>query len=136
MTHIQEKIWNIGLVVEDIEKFPQTYKTILQDKYKDGTCQTILRRKINKLCKKGIVFVTNIPGTRFGEKIFYVFPKDYHILIVGGRMGSNVYCFFDYKKISNFYIELNKHYWTLTEGRWIKHYDKRRLFQGHVLKWI
>jgi len=136
MTDIQEKLWNISLVVEDIKKFPQTYKTILQDKCHDGTCQIILRRKLNKLCKQGIVFVTNIPGTRFGEKIFYSFPKDYNILIMAGRIGSDVYCFFEYTKISMFYIKLTEHYWKLTDGRWEKHYNEKRLFQGNALKWI
>lgn len=135
MTTIQEKLWNIHLVVEDIQKFPQTYKTILGENCHDGTCQTILRRKLNKLCRRGTIFVTNIPGTRFGEKIFYFFPKKYHIIIVGGRTGSDVYCFFKYKQISKFYIEMNE-YWHLRKGRWEEYNEPKRLFQGHVLKWV
>ena len=54
---IKKKLWDINLLVDEIKQFPQTYKTILKDEYNDGTCQIILRRKINKLCKKGVVCI-------------------------------------------------------------------------------
>jgi len=131
---VQDKVWNIDLVVEDIKKFPQTYNTILEDEYKNNTYQTIIRRKLNKLCKDGEIFRTNIPGTRFGKIIYYYEPKDYNILIEAGRIGSSVYCFFEYEKKGKFYITL-KDYWVLKGGNWIKEKDKV-LFGGNVLKWI
>jgi len=131
---VQEKVWNIELVVEDIKKFPQTYNTILGDEYKNNTFQTIIRRKLNKLCKSGEIFKTNIPGTRFGKLIFYHEPKDYHLLFEAGRVGSSVYCFFDYQKKGKFYIQIEE-YWILKGGNWIPGKDKV-IFGGNVLKWL
>lgn len=131
---IRKKLWNIEYVVEDIKKFPQTYNTILKNLSKDGTCQTILRRKLNSLCKEGTICRTSIPGTRFGKAIFYAIPNNYHILIEGDRVGSNVYSFFDFKPLSRYYIHLLE-FWVLKKGLWIKRYDKR-VFEGNVLKWI
>lgn len=131
---VQEKVWNIELVVEDIKKFPQTYNTILGDEYKNNTFQTIIRRKLNKLCKSGEIFKTNIPGTRFGKIIFYHEPKDYNLLFEAGRLGSSVYCFFEYEKKGKFYIQLEE-YWILKGGNWIPGQDKV-IFGGNVLKWL
>jgi hypothetical protein len=131
---IRNKLWNIELIIEDIKLFPQTYNTILQDLYKDGTCQLILRRKLNNLCKEGKICKTTIPGTRFGKIIFYHIPKKYFILIEGDRIGSNVYIFFNYEKLSKFYIKLNEH-WILSHGLWIKK-DNKIIFGGSILKWI
>ena len=130
----RQKLWNIEEVIKDINEFPQTYDTILGDNKSDGTCQFILRRKLNILCKEGKVCKGVIPGTRFGKVIFYSNPKKYHILIIGTRTGSEVFSFFEYKKISKFYIVVNK-YWKLDGGTWIKGYNKR-FFDGDVLKWM
>ena len=132
---IKEKLWNISLVVEDIKRFPQTYNTILQDKTKDGTCQLILRRKLNKLVKDGFIFKTIIPGTRFGKVIFFYMPKEYHILIEADRTGSKVYCFFKYIKLSKFYIKVEE-YWELKNGEWKKQQEEKTFFEGNILKFI
>jgi len=134
MSDVQEKIWNIGLVIEDIKNFPQTYNSILKELCNSGTCQTILRRKLNKLCKSGEVCKTNIPGTRFGKVIFYYIPKSYNILIEGTRIGSEVFCFFKYKKRGRFYIDVDE-LWKLKGGAW-KKIKKRTFFEGNVLKFI
>ena len=134
MEEIRRKVHNIELVVADIEKFPQTYNTILQGLKKDGTCQTILRRKLNRLCKEGIICKTSIPGTRFGKAIFFVNPKEYYILVEAGRMGSQVYCFFGYIQHSKYWLQLND-YWILKDGLWVKE-NAKMLFEGNVIKWI
>lgn len=134
MEDIQEKIWDISLVVDEIKNFPQTYKSILQDLCSSGTCQTILRRKLNKLCKSGDICKTNIPGTRFGKVIFYCVPKDYHILIEATRLGSDVYCFFDFKRKGRYYIDVEK-LWQLKNGKWNER-EKKTFFEGNVLKFI
>jgi hypothetical protein len=132
---IKEKLWNIELVVEEIKKFPQTYKTILGEYYKDGTCQLILRRKINTLCKEGTICKTTIPGTRFGQVILYTLPKTYYIIVESGRLSNNVYCFFDYKKVSRFYISISK-CWKLDGIKWNEVNNETILFEGNVLKFI
>jgi len=134
MKKIREKVYNIDLVIEEIKKFPQTYNTILQELKKDGTCQTILRRKLNRLCKDGAICKTSIPGTRFGKAIFFFNPKKYYILIEAGRMGSEVYCFFNYLRLGRYYIQLNK-YWCLKEGFWNVG-EQKIIFEGNVLKWL
>lgn len=136
MNDIQRKLWNIDILVDEIKEFPQTYKTILKDKCSDGTCQTLLRRKLNKLFKEGIICKSTIPGTRFGQAIVYVIPKKYQIIIEGSRIGgSKVICFFECKKLSRYYIEI-KEYWTLNDTEWKKAKKPRTVFEGNVLKWI
>ena len=131
---IRKKIHDISLVVKEIKEFPQTYNTILKEACKDGTCQYLLRKKLNKLCKAGVVCKTSIPGTRFGKAIFYFIPKKYFILVEADRIGSNVYCFFEYKKFSRYHIKVNIH-WELIHGFWKKKKEKI-IFSGNILKWI
>jgi len=136
MNDIQKKLWNINLLVDEIKEFPQTYKTILKDKYSDGTCQTLLRRKLNKLFKDGVIYKSSIPGTRFGQVIVYTLPKEYNILIEASRVGrSKVYCFFTHKKLSRYYIELEE-YWLLNDTKWKKLRKPIKIFEGNVLRWI
>jgi len=131
---ITEKVYNIDLVINDIKLFPQTYKTILKNKCNDGTCQLLLRKKLNRRVKSGDICKTKIPGTRFGIAIFYQIPKKYFILVESSRVGSNVYCFFRYKRLSTYYINL-KEYWQLNNCDWIKKKNKM-VFEGNVLLFI
>lgn len=131
---IKERIYNIELAVIEIQKFPQTYKTLLGEFCNDGTCNIILRRKLNRLCKEGEICKTNIPGTRFGKAIFYALPKKYYILVEAGRIGSNVFVFFEYKKLSRFYIKVDE-LWQLRNGMWNVEKDKT-FFEGNILKFI
>jgi hypothetical protein len=94
----------------------------------------MLRRKLNNMVKLGLVQKTSIPGTRFGKAIYYCNDKKYNILVEGGRMGSDVYCFFDYKKLSNFYLKIDD-YWFLDGGVWVPMKEKI-IFEGNVLKFI
>ena len=132
---IREKLWNIDLLVDEIKKFPQTYKTILKKEYSDGTCQLILRRKINKLCKRGVICKVIIPGTRFGQVILYTLSKKYFVLVEAGRLKNKVYCFFEFDKLSNYYIRLNEH-WILGKFNWNKMNKEKVIFQGNVLMMI
>lgn len=132
---IRERVWDITLVLKDINEMPQTYNTILKELSNDGTCQTILRRKLNKLLKQGMVFKTTIPGTRFGKVIYYSNSKKYHILVEASRTGSNVFCFNKYDKISKFYIKVCLYY-KLEDGKWVEYKKSKTFFQGDVLKWI
>jgi len=135
MNDLQNKLWNIELLVEEIQKFPQTYKTILGDNPKN-THQTILRRKINNLCKRGDICKVAIPGTRFGKAILYCLPKDYHILIMANRTGSSVvYVFFDYEKVSKFYLKVQE-CWVLSNYHWLKINEEKMFFEGNALKFI
>jgi hypothetical protein len=132
--YIQSCVYNTDNVIEKLNVFPQTYKTILKQMCDDSTCQFILRRKINILLKQGKIYKSYIPGTRFGECLFYIVPKKYNIIIESGRAGSNVFCFFSYKKINKFYIETFDCY-KLEGYYWMPEEDKI-FFDGSVLKWI
>ncbi len=128
----RERFWDINLVVQEIKEFPQTYNTILGEYKSNGTCQTILRRKLNNLLRQGVIYKTSIPGTRFGQAIFYSMPKKYFILVEAGRTGSTVFCFFAYKQVSRYYIQISP-CWKLKNGVWMKE-DKKIVFEGNVLK--
>jgi hypothetical protein len=129
---IEDKVYNIELVVEEIKKFPQTYNTILETSgLVNNTLQTILRRKLNKLCKQGIVYKTSIPGTRFGKVIFYHKDKEYIIFVVAGRVGSDVFVTFKTNKIENTIIQLDR-CWILDRGLW-REEENVRLHEGKVL---
>lgn len=132
---IEQKLWNINLIAEDIERFPQTYETILKEFSHNGTYQTILRRKLNNLCKSGAICRTTIPGTRFGKAIFYVVPKKYYFLVEGTRIGVSIYVFFSFKKESRYYMSVDE-CWQLTGFIWEKCKEKKIFFEGNVLKFI
>ena len=115
---------------------PQTYKTILTEKfYKDGTLQLLLRRKLNNLHKDGLVLKTIIPGTRFGEVIFYSPDKNYHILIEDTRIEIKIYYINTYKRISKFYIQVNE-YNILDGYKWENVKTQKTFFEGNLLKWV
>jgi len=135
MSVIAEKIYNIDLVIEDIKKEPQTYNTILKEEVYNATFQFSLRRKINILCKQGRIFKTTIPGTRFGQVLLYVEPRAYKMLVESTRIGVSVYYFFEYEKISKFYIKLT-HYWELEGTNWVEKNDEKTFFEGKILKFI
>lgn len=135
---IKKYVYDQYLLVEEIEKFPHTYKTLLTNGCcKDKTLQMILRRKLSTLHKDGIICKTNIPGTRFGEVIYYSFKRKYKIVIEDNRVDINVYCFFqgDYEKLSKFYISVKKYY-LLNHCIWEEKNQEKTLFEGNILKWI
>ena len=131
---IQKKIWNIEIVVEEIKEVPQTYKTILKSLYYDMTSQVLLRRKMNTLCSDGVLCKTAIPGTRYGQSIFFYMPKKYQIIIEATRFGSDVYYFFEYEREGKLHIVV-KECWKLKGSDWVKT-KGRKFFEGSVLKWI
>jgi len=135
MTTVADMIYDIDLVVEEVKKVPQTYNTILKDEVYNATFQFTLRRKINNLCKRGTIFKTTIPGTRFGQVLLYIEPRTYKIIVESGRTGVNVYYFFEFERMSKFYIKL-KHYWLLDGVNWKEKIEDKVLFEGSILKFI
>lgn len=118
----EDKIYNVGIIVSELSHWPHTYETILQGE-DNPTRQFILRRKLNNLCKQGIIFKTSIPGTRFGKCLFYMIPKNYHILVEAGRMGSEVYYFNHFKKVDKLHLKVEKCF-LLDGSNWIRKYNK------------
>ena len=134
ITHMRSKLWDIDIVVKEIQEFPQTYNSILGDQCCHATLQFMLRSKLNKLCKDGTIHKMSIPGTRFGKVIFYYPEKKYHILVKADRIGSQVYCFFKYKYVGKYYIKADS-VWHLENGVWKKSKDNT-FFEGNVLKFV
>lgn len=134
MDEVQNKLNNPEIIVKELKTIPHTYKTLLKEKSDDGTCQFIIRRKLNILLNDGEIYKTKIPGTRYGIIIYYSPKKTYHILVEGSRLGSITYFFYKYKKLGIFYIKLDD-YWLLGDKEWIPKKDKL-IFEGNVLLFI
>lgn len=136
---IRRKIWNVQMIIDEIKSFPQTYDTLLGSHFMNPTLQFMARKKMNRLNKDGLVMRTTIPGIRFNRYMFYTTPKLYHIIVEAGRMGSNVFVFFDYeelgKKEKKFYIKADE-CWKLDEPYWKKEQEPKIFFEGNILKWI
>lgn len=135
MLSVKEKIQEIDFVVEDIKKQPQTYNTILKNEVYNTTCQFVLRKKLNRLIKQGVIFKTTIPGTRFGQVLLYIEPKEYNIVVENDRIGVNVYYFFSYEVVGTFKMRVTK-YWVLENTDWVEKDDELILFEGKILKFI
>ena len=132
----QDYIYDNLKLVKHISNFPQTYKTLLTPEFaKNGTFGTILRRKLNVLLEDGLVHKTIIPGTRFGEVIFYTSDKEYYIVVINDRIQTLVYCFFNYTTLSKFYILVEKYY-VLDGYIWVEKNEQKQMFRGDMLKWI
>jgi len=131
---IQEKVWNIHIVVEEIRQAPQTYETILKSELKRGALLNVLSRKLGKLVKDGVICKTTIPATRYSRIIYFIIPKKYFILFETSRFGCTVYYFYNYEKKQKFYITVGTYY-ELEHDRWEEKYGKS-FFEGNVLKMI
>jgi hypothetical protein len=132
---VQARVYDVSLVIDECRKRPHTYNTLLEEEKENGTYQFILRRKLSKVLKRGDLCKMAIPGTRFGMAIFYHEQKNYFILVEGKNIGSDVYYFTDYEKISRFYIKLGRH-WKLEDNKWVEQEGDRVLFEGNIKKWI
>jgi len=131
---VEHKLWNIHLIVDEIEAFPQTYDTILKEFRKNGTFQIILRRKLNNLCRNGMVCKMAIPGTRFGKALYFSLHKKYYFLVEANRTGTTVYAFYDYKQESKFYMSVDE-CWKLDNIEW-RMVGRKVFFDGDVLKFL
>jgi hypothetical protein len=85
------------------------------------------------MCEEGEIYRTIIPGTRKGKIIFYVSPKEYHIVVESKRITLDVYVFFKYKR-QKFYIITEK-CWKL-DGCFWKEEKNKVFFEGDLLKVI
>jgi hypothetical protein len=127
-------VYDIGLVVDDIRRSPQTYDTILGSLKSNTTCQRLVRKKLSRLCSGGVVCKLSIPGTRFGKVLFYCLPKDYFILVESDRLSSNVFYFFNYEKAGSYNIKTGE-CWKLDGCKW-ENVGGKNFFNGNVLKFL
>lgn len=127
----RHELWDISGIVEKIKIFPQTYKSILGDSYRDGTCQVLLRKKLNVLVRDGEILKTAIPGTRFGKSLYYCHNKPYYILVESERTGINIFCFRSFKKDGRYWISVQEA-WQLNNDKW-EYCGSKKFFDGKVL---
>ena len=132
---IRNIVHNKCVAEEEIEKGPQTYKTLLKQCYCNKTWQAIIRRKLNNSWKEGVVLKAVIPGTRFGTVVFTSKNKQYNIIVESSRIGVNIYYFFKHKWKNEFVLQL-KEYWKLEKDKWVKYDDEKVISKGSILKWI
>ena len=79
--------------IESLKYRPETYKTILLDKFDNkGTETTKVRKKISKFVKHGLVASGLLDGES-GTKVFYSLEKKYFILILRGE-GSKFFHYY------------------------------------------
>lgn len=117
---VEDKVYNIDLLVEDMKILPHTYNTILEtDVCLNITILTILRRKLNKLCNQGFIYKTAIPGTRSGKILFFHPKKEYKIYIVSERTGSDVYVSKEHEIIEKQWIRFSECK-ILSKTKWIE----------------
>lgn len=132
---VRERLYDESFLLSKLSVFPHTYKTLLRGFVGDGTAQVVLRRKINRLCREGKVCKCLVPSGRFGKALLYVFPKDYHVLVVPSRVrGADVVVFREYRQMSKFWIEVRK-CWVLREPSW-KGWGSKKFFLGSVIRWF
>lgn len=123
-------------IIDDIKNKPQTYNTMLNVcGCNNSTQHTILRRKLNGLCKHGGICKFSIPGTRSGQVLFYVLPKAYHILVEVSRgIGSDTYYFYKYEMAGFKKIRVEK-CWHLKRDHW-EELGPRIFSEFNVLKFL
>lgn len=139
---VSNKLRNIELVLNDIRMCPQTYKTILGDSHWYGlTSNKILRRKMNNLLTEGKVFKTVIPGTRFGEVLFYTAEeRNYYIMIIKTPnkgllvLPYTTVTFRQYKDAGDKIIL--SEYLELKATEWIEHEEEKIVQKVDITKWI
>lgn len=78
--------------IESLKFRPETYKTILLDKFDNKSTETTkIRKKISKFVKHGLIASGMLDGES-GTKIFYSLEKKYFIFIV--RIGPKYFYYY------------------------------------------
>lgn len=112
---------DIDEIVDNLKNAPQTYNTMIGNfESNNTTMHTILRRKLNNLCRDGSVLKMSIPGTRSGQILFYVMSKQYYILVEDIHIGSRTYYFNEYERSGPKKIKVKK-CWALKRDAWEEH---------------
>lgn len=105
-------------IVQLVETAPQSYNSILQEMHTHGTCQVILRKKVNRLLKEQRLWRLKIPGTRSGLSLLVAPEREYKILVVQGLKGVKIFYLLDYKMDEKFLVIEN--FWELENKTWTK----------------
>lgn len=119
---------DIDIVVENLKRQPQTYATLLGEFISDNTQQRIIRRKLTKLCARGILYRALIS---MSQLLFYHPMKTYTLFFEQKGLRVAVYYAFEYTE-DPLYVYVKTPY-LLSKTSWRKIndivLDKERLLK-------
>lgn len=131
---MQQIIWNFDNVIEMLKTFPQTQKSIMKNFYNQrNTYYNILNKKMNQSLECGEICHSIINGSRRGEKIYFILPKNYHIIIVNDRLENKIYKFEDYSE-HKLFIKMNNCF-IYNTTHW-KPIGEKSIVKQEILKWL
>lgn len=127
-------VYDIDALLEKIKSFPQTYDTLMKRSFSNVTVHTIMRRKISRLCKEGVVCRCIIPNTRGRKILLYCLPKKQNIIVKAERYGCSVFAFEKHERLGGkkVYIKMKK-CMKLNGSKWDSIGDYI-VFEGDILK--
>lgn len=131
----EQRLQNIQCVVDELQISPHTRQTLLEHLYTNLTSQRILIRKMNYLIRWGFVCKLTNYGGRLSKTVFYVMPKNYHIILTQYDNVTKVYYFYKYNRVGDKKIVVNE-YWELCDEYWKHHTTKIEFTDEVVLRWI
>lgn len=131
--YIREIIAEDENILTQLDNSPHTYNSLLGDYKDNGTFQQILRRRLKRLLKEGLVWKIRVPGTRFGLVIFIKPEHDYQILTSHTLNGVDIYYMYDYKDEERAIILDN--YWQLNDklNHW-RYYEEQLIIPKYSLR--
>jgi hypothetical protein len=93
LTRIYDGETDLYRFIESLKYRPETYHTILMNKYDNKSTETTkVRKKISKFVKQGLIASGLLDGES-GTKVFYSLDKQYFIIIVYiNKKYSHYYC--------------------------------------------
>ena len=109
-------------------KRPETYLTLLKNNYGNNSETTKLKRKFKQLRKQRLIYDENIPSINGRLKIFFIFEKEYFIVITKTKL---YYCTKFYPDGVNYIL---KNSYFLDYNSWIKAKEKIKIKKGEIIK--
>lgn len=94
------------LVFKQLENTPHTYKSFLDNHYKNLTYQKRLKRRLLRLVKQGFVWKISIPATRFGVSLFMKKNPDFWIFSYQTYNDNYIYVCKSFSNLNNKSIKL------------------------------
>lgn len=74
-----------------LKKRPETYRSLLGDRYGRNSTTVIVRRKILRGVKRGLINRAYLNGSRGGECLFFTVDKTFNILITSEHRDFHYY---------------------------------------------
>jgi hypothetical protein len=130
-----DKVPELSEIINILRTQPQTYKTLLKEKFDNrNTITNLLRNKFGIWVKFHFVSASVLPGTRFGMKIFYYNEKGYFIVSTRTKGNFNYhYCINILENDDDTLILIGCN--TLNDCNWVNIGDLK-IERSELVKWI